>query len=340
MTQVDRPGRFDARTPIQGNKEVHVENWNNKTAWSILQNNMNKSLNEMYTAYRLSPDNRVMPSVVVRQKPFTTEHFQVPSGFPVTKFFDLPRWRISPTLLYSLDLGRDEAARMNFVQVYTRTLPDTFNQDMAQQITLENFVVDNGDVTRNGLRPYVVTANFDFPIRENRRLRAREWAQIISDWVIDGHLRESGSLKFQGIQDPISVGDNLEFDGVVYHIESVNHVMSVSPKGIKSFKTNISVSYGTDLRSNSERPVYPEMEHTDAQRENAEDFANERLRPGISDTQQIAGRPTSGPTAGEGITPTAEESFTLNPRVRERVEVASQPNGSTNEPETDDGEQS
>ena len=71
-------------------------------------------------------------------------------------------------------------------------------------------------------------------------------------------------------------------------------------------------------------------------------LANERLRPGISDTQQITGRPTSGTTAGEETeaTRTREESFTLGPSARDQLNVAANPNGSTDNPETDDGEQS
>ena len=96
---------YEAKYKLQGNKEVFIENWNNQTAWSILQNNMNKTMNEMYTTYRIDPDNNVMPSIIVRQKPFTTPHFDPPSGFPVTRYLDLPRWRMSPTLLYTMDLG-------------------------------------------------------------------------------------------------------------------------------------------------------------------------------------------------------------------------------------------
>lgn len=336
--RLDRePGIYEAKNNLQGNKEVFIENWNNQTAWSILQNNTNKTLNEMYTTYRLDVNNRVMPTVIVRQKPFTTPHFDPPSGFPVTRFFDLPRWKISPTLLYSADLGKDEAARMNFVQVFTRTLPDTFDQDMTQQITQQNFVIDQGDINRHGLRPYVVTSNFDFPIKTNKRLRAKEWSQIVSDWVIAGHLKESGTLKFQGIQDPISVGDNLEFDNVVYHIEAIKHVMMINPDGRKSFKTTITVSYGMDLRSNKSRPVYPEMEHTDAHTKNIEDHSNEKIRPGISDTQDIGGRPQSGPTAGEEVRETRQKSFTLAPKQRRKRRSRSLNDGTTNKPDKDNG---
>jgi len=332
MSTTNREGMYESKYDIQGNKVVNVENWNNQTAWSILQNNMNKTLNEMYTTYRIDPDNNVMPCVIVRQKPFTTPHFNPPSGFPVTRYFDLPRWRISPTLLLKMDLGKDEAARMNFVQVFTRTLPDTFQQDMAQQIVNKNFVLDSGDIKRNGLRPYVVTANFDFPVDKSKKLRAKEWAEIVSDWVIDGHLKESGTVTFVGIQDPISVGDNLELDGIVYHIESTKHTMVIAG-GKKKFRTTLTLSYGMDLRSNKLRPVYPEMDHTDQHTKNLEDYDNERIYPGTSDTQDIIGR-----TEGEELRETRESSFTLAPKRKKKAEVKNLASGETKKPKDDDGE--
>lgn len=334
MSTTTRRGMYEAKYDLQGNKVVNVENWNNQTAWSILQNNMNKTMNEMYTTYRIDPDNNVMPTVIVRQKPFTTPHFRSPFGFSVTRYFDLPRWRISPTLLYSIDLGKDEAARMNFVQVFTRTIPDTYEQDMAQQISEKNFFLDDGDIQRNGLRPYVVTANFDFPIKESKKLRAKQWAEIVSDWVIDGHLKESGTITSVGIQDPISVGDNLELDGIVYHVESVKHTMTIS-SGKKKFRTTLTLSYGMDVRSNKLRPVYAEMDHTDQHTKNLEDYENERIYPGTSDTQDIIGR-----LDGEEVRETQESSFTLAPRRKKKTENLNLASGETTNPKKDDGENS
>ena len=332
----DGPNFYKAHDPLQGNKQIFVENWNNNQAWSILQNNSNSVMNEMYTTYRIGPDNSVMPTVIVRQKPFTTPHFKAPMGFPVTRFFDLPRWKISSNLLLEADIGKNEAARMNFVQVFTRALSDTQDQDMAQQIALGNFQYDDGDISRNGLRPYVVTSNFDFPISngqkdEGKKLRAKEWSEIVSDWVIDGHMKVSGSLKFIGIQDPISVGDNIELDGIILHIESVTHTMTmVGDK--KSFRTTIQVSYGMDVRSSRLRPVYAEMDHTDAHTKNIEDYNNERLLPGTSDTQHSLGRRQ---TDGEETKETRQKSFTLAGKNRDKPTESN--TGEVIKPDKDDG---
>ncbi len=294
--------------PLAGRKSVQLENWNNQTAWSIVQGNINSVLNEMYTTHRVGPDNKIYPTVVVRQKPFTSEHFKGKST--VTKYFQVPRWKISANLLYDLQTSMNEAARFNFVQVFTRQLSDTQEQDMAQQIAEGNFFYDKGDIERQGLKPYVVTSNFDFPSAKSgdngKKLHGREWAQIVSDWIIDGHLKESGILTFQGLQDPVAVGDNLEFDGIIYHIEGISHIMTVNGDK-KSWITRLTVSFGMDVRSSKSGPVYPNMEHTDAQTANDEDYQNERILPGISDTQDITGR-----DHGEETKPTQQQSFTPN----------------------------
>ena len=308
---------------IVGNKQVTLENWNSQTAWSIIMGNINSVLNEMYTTHRVGPDNRVYPTVVVRQKPFTTDHFKYTTD--VTKFSQIPRWKISANLLYDLQTSKNDAARFNFVQVFTRQLAENAGMDMSQQISLGNFVFDKGDIERNGLRPYVVTSNFDFPAGKGRpadkQLHGKEWANIVSDWIIDGHMKESGMLTFQGLKEPIAVGDNLEFDGIVYHIEGVNHVMSINGSK-KSWTTKITVSYGVDTRSSANGPVYANMTHTDAQKQNEEDWVHERVLPGISDTQDISGR-----INGEETKPTESINFTPSKLVTARKKTKEKNDG-------------
>jgi len=314
--ETDFGNHYNTGSSIQGNKLILVENWNGSTAWSIIKQNINETMNEIYTTYRVSPDTPfVQPTIVVRQKPFTTEHFDATNSTQrkVTRFMQLPRWRIAPNLLLSQQTSKNEAARYNFVQVYTRRTAATAPMDMAQQIVMGNFVTDDADIERNGLRPAILRSNFDFPVGENsvlrqgtKVLRAKDWAKVASDWLIDGHLKESGVFTFQGIQDPISVGDNLEFDNIVYHIESINHKMQIKASDGKIvFKTIVQVSYGMDLRSSKSGPVYSNMEHTDAYTERIEDWDNERILPGIGDSQDLPSR-----QLGEEVTETRQGSFT------------------------------
>jgi hypothetical protein len=298
-----------AGNPIKGNKKIDLGNFNSNTTWSILNGYLNGVINEMYTTYRITPSGKIQPVVIVRQKPFTTPHFKAPTDTPVTRYMKLPRWRINSRLLYDLQTSKNDSFRFNFVQVFTRTVVDASVKaiDQASQIAYKNFVVDEGDIQRNGLRTYIKTANFDFPGEDkpNTRLRAKEWSQLLADWVIDGNLKESGTATFAGIQESISVGDNIEIDGIIYHIENVHHSLHILPSGKKKFRTKIAISYGMDVRSSKDGPVYANMDHTDAYTEGLRDAANEGLLPGTSDTQNIRGR-----VDGEEVRETRQQSFT------------------------------
>lgn len=309
MTRDNADNFWKTGTPLQGNKKAEIANFNSNTAWSILNGFLNEAINEMYTTYRITPSGRVQPVVIARQKPFTTEHFKSSSNIPTTKYMNLPRWKISSSLMYNLQVAKNEAFRFNFVQLFTRTIPDNSiaGIDQANQIALKNFVIDEGDIERNGLRPYSKTANFDFPgtDKPDKRLRAKEWSELLADWVIDGHLKESGTVVFAGIQDAISIGDNIEIDGIIYHIESLTHSLNILPSGKKKFRTTLTLSYGMDVRSSKDGPVYANMEHTDYYTAAVEDYDNEQLMTGFSDTQNIRGR-----VDGEEIDETEQRSFT------------------------------
>lgn len=311
---------FETGKPILGDKQISIEDWNNNQTWSIIQGNINSTLNEMYSTYRINKNGDVMPTVIVRQKPFTTPHFKDPDGYTTSRYFDVPRWKISPDLLTSMDIGQNEAARYNFVQVFSAAVPSIPNL-VNLQIAMKNFEYDENDIQKHGLKPYIKTTNFNFPMSKGAdpdssewKLHAPAWAKIVSDWVLAGHLKTSGTLNFMGIVEPISIGDNIELDNTIYHIESITHVMAIVGDK-KSFRTNLTVSYGMDMRSNKNRPVYPEMEHTYSWTNLKTDQADKDagLLPGISNTQLSLGRKH---TDGEETENTEEESFTLSPKKR------------------------
>jgi hypothetical protein len=302
---------FIASPELQGALQLAPQDWNNKTVSSILMSYLNSVINEMYVAYRVAPNsNKVMPTIIARQKPFTNPNFKFKGGktVPTSKFMGLPRWRLQPELVRTCSFTKNEALRVNFVQVFTRNLAELNSSNLSKQIQDENFVIDQGDIQRNGLKSYIITSDLDFPTAESGRsptdTQAKPWTELVADWVINMHLKESGTFQCVGIEDPIAVGDNLEFDGVVYHIESINHSFQINQAGVKTFGTTIAVSYGIDTRSDSKTLLYTEMEHTDRFTKGKEDYEYNRLLPGFSDSQDITGR-----TVGEETKETEQKAF-------------------------------
>lgn len=276
---------------------LKAEYWNQTNAWSILNQYANSPLNELYTCFRTSPSGHVMPTVVFRQIPFTTDFFGQADPFNVqanvTKFSTVPRWKISSALIFNSDIGRDEAARINFVQYYVQPPADLGKVDgfIAAQTATRNFVYDVNDVTRSGLRPNIITTNFeDLTIYKNVYV-GRQWANVVGDALMGGHLKMNGTVECVGLVQPIAVGDNLEYDDVVYHIEEVTHTCSINiQNGVKTFRTNLKLSNGVSVSTTNSGIEYPEMQFTNAYHDRLNDYNNDQELPGISEEQDIISR--------------------------------------------------
>lgn len=277
-----------------GNTRLKAEYWNNSNAWSIINQYTNSPVNEIYTCFRISPEGRVMPTVIMRQIPFTSELFGNPpfnSDMPSTKFLNLPRWKISPSLILSTDLGRDEAARVNFVQYYSASPTDLRDPQsfMSAQTSIKNYSYDINDVLRNGLRPYIINSTFeDYRITKNPSF-SRDWALLLGDSLIGGHLKMNGTMECAGIVDPIAVGDNLEYNGTVYHIEEISHVCSINmANGVKIFRTTLKLSSGVSESTSESGLAYSEMIHTRGYQDRKDDFNNRnKVLPGVSEAQDV-----------------------------------------------------
>jgi len=288
------PGFRYTQTPVSGDSFFMPEFWNATKAWSIINQYINSPLNEIFTCYRLSSDNRVYPTVIFRQIPFTTQDFKTRFNVnpSVTPFLSVPRWQIDSSIVYNLDIGRDEAARVNFVQYYSRVglINDNAGSGPAQEIAAINYVFDSEDVTRSGLRPSIVAGMFDPYVSAGPR--SPTWAKIVGDSVIGSQLKLNGTMELVGIVQPICIGDNLEFEGIVFHIESVIHNCNIDPvSGIKRFKTILKLSSGVSLDSTSSVTYYDQMTYTNAYQDRKNDYQNlDQILPGASESQDILSR--------------------------------------------------
>lgn len=290
--QATKKSRFIfLQNPVEGNTVTKPEYWNQQQAWSILNQFTNAPLNEMYSCFRISPNGSIMPTVVLRQIPFTTDNFNN-ENYRVTRFMNVPRWNVDPALAFSFDLGKDEALRTNFVQYYGRSVTGPANY-IAAEIAKQNYVYDIDDVRRNGLKPHVITSEFDRlpdpPYTREGYFRSPGWAKILGDALIGGHLKLSGTINFVGLVEPIAVGDNLQFDNVVYHIEQISHVASIDANGKKTFRTTVAVSNGMDIE-NGQQVVYSEMKYGSAYDKRLSDFNSTNIIPGVSESQDIVSR--------------------------------------------------
>lgn len=304
------PGFYFTGSKCEGQTLLKPDYWNQVKTWDIMNQYLNAPLNEMYTCFRISPDNKVLPTLVLRQIPFTNDDINTTLAnnkmskvnLATTKFTTLPRWKINPAMVISRDIGRDEAARINFVQYFGRSQGATQNLDISFENKMHNYLYDIKDVLRSGLRPYVVQTDFEDPSAADKGYyRSPIWAVILGDAVIGEHLKFNGTIECVGIVPPIAVGDNLELDNIVYHIEQITHAASINGQdGRKTFRTVISLSHGISTDSSASGLRYAEMSNTNGYNERQTDFDNNQILPGVGEAQDTVYRPTNPePTAAE-----------------------------------------
>lgn len=302
------------RAPIQDTPLVNVK------LIDLLKRYLNALINEMYVCYRLDSETKsVIPKVIIRQKPFNTEHGTLNGNTPIdgTRFLTLPRWKISADLIYSINISRNEGLRTNFVHIISTTGNSGIDSaNLAIQNKDDNTTIryDVDDIKRHGLRPYSAVSNFDWPFgtKENEEgppasstTYAKHWTELVFDWTYGGHLKTNGKVMCVGIEEDICIGDNLELQDTVYHIEQINHVGSIDANGFKSFRTELVLSNGIDKRSSKNGPVYPEMDFTDTKTDREHDYNSDyKILPGFSDTQDIRGR-----VDGEEVRETKERTY-------------------------------
>jgi hypothetical protein len=111
-----------------------------------------------------------------------------------------------------------------------------------KQIVKNPPIRDDMDIARNGLRPYLTTV----PCALENVIEGGPgmWMALLSDIVMGQHMTLTGVLQTVGIQAPICIGDNIEWEGAVFHIEGVTHSCQIAPGGQKSFTTTLNLTHG------------------------------------------------------------------------------------------------
>ena len=314
-----RPNRRYGSQPLMGTFLPMMPDFANRPLWAVFQQYLNPSINEMYTALKLNADGLIVPTVTARQIPFTTDSFVMPGDPPAlpegnlpegsdaaylysigavtaaqyfqatekatkvntTRFLDLPRWHIPSTMIRSVNIGRSNATRVNFVHVYGQSAYlSEGNVPIQAQMIRNPPVRDDLDIARSGLRPYMMTV--ECWVNDQVGKVGGAWIALISDWTMGSHLTLNGHIDMIGVQSPIAEGDNIEFDGVVYHIMNVGHSASINTQsGIKQFTTTLQICNGMrDIEpgKTAEQPIYPGLSKLD----------NTRHDPGLTAEHRVS----------------------------------------------------
>lgn len=228
----------------------------NQSVWSILKHYVNEPINEIYTVLKPHPvHGGLTPTLVVRRVPYSSDTYQNSSeALKAVPFSALPRWIIPTALMLGYDIGKTDAARINYVHIIPSTMPSSNPATNETLVRLQAPpVVNKVDIMKHGLRTFITpVAGFANPTAEsNDANTSRRYTDFIADITLDAHMRYNGTLTTVGLQEPIQPGDNLVFNGILFHIEGINHSGGISIDGSKSFTTQIQISHGIPVTNAS-----------------------------------------------------------------------------------------
>jgi hypothetical protein len=235
---------------LKGRKALRVSPTMGGTIYSLLQQVSNPAINEMYFTLRPDPsgNGNILPTMVCRQLPFITKVVDSLNNFNYTKFFDLPRFIIPKEIIMGYEISRSDALRLNATMVRqdaSQGKPGLQGVVDSVAIQYGNWAFDTSDIKRNGMRFYPVKVDQDLIALDDKKASEviRSYTAFISSIISNQHLKYNGVIQTFGIFDPICVGENLEFNNIVFHIEGVKHVYQVQ-NGLPIFRTTLSISHG------------------------------------------------------------------------------------------------
>jgi hypothetical protein len=244
----DKKGQRSTPYPILGKFLPAMPQFANNTIWNLLSTFVNPAVNEMFITLKVNGDNQIVPTLIIRQLPFTSDLLEE-TDFKLTRFLDVPRWKIPNQVINAVSMGRSESTRFNFVHLVADSFATVAN---GQQLSLllNPPALDQADVRRNGLR----MSDSTIPCAPTDiKNEPKKWIKMKSDILMGMQLTLTGTLTCDGIQQPIAPGDNIEFDGAVFHIESVSHSCSFNGP-TKTFQTVLSLTFGVRDRNQSVDP--------------------------------------------------------------------------------------
>jgi hypothetical protein len=229
----------------------------NTPLWGLLNQFKNPTINEMYTCIRPDVFGDLMPTIVFRQIPFSSNAIAEDPSMPLTRFLAMPRWKIPGPLISSLDLGRSNTAHWNFIHIYgnLNLYHPEAELSVAAQLVKNPPIADYVDMARSGIKPFMSTVS---QCIEDASIpgRGRTWMEAIADWNMGIQFTLNGTVNCFGIQSPIAEGDNIEVDGLAFHIDSLSHTCGING-GYKYFQTTLNVTHGMPVDQGEANPIAP-----------------------------------------------------------------------------------
>jgi len=240
------------------------------TLWSILQENSNYAMNEMFPEiYWPLEDEGPQFLLYNRIKPFSyTDLPASPEKINMnmrSKFQLIASHRLDDEAIINVNAGTNWADKFNFIEIK----PD-INELSVLGVLLKakSQAFQGGNSTsevfdREGFRPIIFSIKqLPFSANDATTIQGEtlsQWVHLAKEWYFDSHKLLNGTVILHGSSEYIPVGDNIMFDAgligvthnynsqsprektinVLAHVENVQNTFSVNNDGTRSFQTTI-----------------------------------------------------------------------------------------------------
>lgn len=250
----------------------------NFSAWNLLNNSVESTLNEVYTDmwYQYHNDNSSesvvpRPVIVVRDKPLLLrEIFYDNMNFPFsnpenkevilndyTFIDDLPRINIPKVSVVSAAISADTSSSPNYFKSDIR-MPSLNKGDEFSAGIIKSIIRVNPEQRRFGGKAVSLAPRFILPDFDNEKLSKTSSSNtsfeimftVITElarmWYAYNYRFGKGSISIIDDNIPLSVGFNANFSvghfDLVGHIDSINTSFTMSPDGQESTVTTLGLS--------------------------------------------------------------------------------------------------
>lgn len=237
------------------------------SAWDIITQHSGYPIMECFTGIRYTrhPSGKtgILPTVKLRQIPFSSELLALKiSGIDVTRYREIPAWVLDERLVFTEDLGRNDSSRANYI--FATGMNPNIPSQAQMSYQLEIFrtnppLIDLTDIERHGIKKLQFPPMFMFfdPTRKEKP----PFQKLLADAYMNMHNRLEGQIVTVGIQEPIQPGDNLEYRGVLYHIEGLSMSGQINTyNGEKGVRTIFRVTRGEPVKNISEADAWRILE--------------------------------------------------------------------------------
>jgi hypothetical protein len=250
--------------------------------WSILMDNCNHALNELYPEFRWL-NNQPQLTLYSRIKPFSFQKTPI-EGIDTqlrALFKNVVTHQLNSTTISSVNAGTNWKDKFNFIEIK----PDLTGFELhAKAVKLKSQAYQKGsngaaatDVfDREGFKPLILSIK-QIPIQVGAQTADKydvellnKWVNMLQEWFFDTHLLLNGTITMTGTSQYIPVGDNIMFDAgligvsanynsaaleapkcfVLGHVENIEHSFTVDADGARQFRTTIQFVRGVIVDEN------------------------------------------------------------------------------------------